>query len=199
MVTVQHSGRVAIRPRFESSRRRAWLAQISSFGLVGGIAFLVDFGIYNVLRASVLSDSPIWSKVVSVAVATMVAWIGNRHVTFRATRGRPALREAILFGLMNVVGLLIAAACLFVSHYVLGFTSQLADNISGNGIGLVLGTAFRFVAYRFLVFRPASASVSTPAPIPAPAPSDGLEPVRSGGAGASISHRNRLSPETVSP
>ncbi len=34
-------------------------------------------------------------------------------------------------------------------------TSQLADNISKNVVGLILGTAFRFVMYRFLVFSPA--------------------------------------------
>lgn len=148
------------------TRFRALAPLLTSFGLVGGIAFLVDFGVYNIVRATVLADSPIWSKVVSVAVATVVAWIGNRYLTFRATRGRTVFREALLFAAMNVVGLLIAAACLYVSHYLLGFTSQLADNIAGNGIGLVLGTAFRFVAYRYIVFRstPSTADDAFPRP-----------------------------------
>ena len=34
----------------------------------------------------------------------------------------------------------------------LGFTSLLADNISANVVGLVLGTAFRFLMYRYWVF-----------------------------------------------
>jgi putative flippase GtrA len=133
---------------------RARLTQIVNFGLVGGLAFVVDVGIYNLLRATVLDDKPIGAKVVSVAIATVVAWMGNRHLTFRAERSRPVLREGILFAVMNVIGLLIAAACLFVSHYLLGFTSQLADNIAGNGVGLVLGMVFRFAAYRYIVFRP---------------------------------------------
>ena len=58
----------------------------------------------------------------------------------------------------------IAVGCLAVSHYVLGFTSALADNISANGVGLVLGTAFRYVCYRYLVFaEPASAAPAAPA------------------------------------
>jgi len=126
--------------------------QLASFGAIGGIAFVVDVGIYNLLRSTVLDDSPIWAKVASVAVATVVAWIGNRYLTFRGERSAHALREGLLFAAMNVVGLLIAAACLAFSHYVLGYTSQLADNISGNVVGLVLGTAFRFAAYRFVVF-----------------------------------------------
>jgi putative flippase GtrA len=48
--------------------------------------------------------------------------------------------------------MLVAVACLAVSHYVLGFTSPLADNVAANGVGLVLGTAFRYVAYRRWVF-----------------------------------------------
>lgn len=149
-----NSPRTGVIPSTRSTDLRSRLVQLAHFGLVGGLAFVVDLGIYNLLRATVLDDKPIGAKVISVAVATIVAWIGNRHLTFRKERGRPVLREGVLFAVMNVIGLAIAAACLFVSHYLLGFTSQLADNIAGNGIGLVLGTSFRFLAYRFLVFRP---------------------------------------------
>lgn len=150
------SGHVA---RVPSLFSRDWLAthptllKLVNFGLIGGFAFVVDVGVYNLLRATVLDDKPIGAKVVSVAVATLVAWVGNRQLTFRRERSRPAFREAFLFAVMNVIGLGIAAACLFVSHYLLGFTSQLADNIAGNGVGLVLGTIFRFLAYRYVVFR----------------------------------------------
>lgn len=142
-----------------TARALAFLRQLASFGAVGGLAFVVDLGVYNLLRATVLDDKPIAAKIVSVAVATVVAWLGNRLVTFRSERTtsrRETLREGLLFAAMNIVGLGIAAACLFVSHYVLGFTSTLADNVAGNGIGLVLGTAFRFAAYRAVVFRSGS-------------------------------------------
>jgi hypothetical protein len=43
-------------------------------------------------------------------------------------------------------------ACLSFSHDLLGFTSPLADNISGNFFGIGLGTLFRFWAYRRFVF-----------------------------------------------
>jgi putative flippase GtrA len=39
-----------------------------------------------------------------------------------------------------------------ISHYLLDFTSTLADNIAANVIGLGLGTAFRFWSYRRWVF-----------------------------------------------
>jgi putative flippase GtrA len=58
----------------------------------------------------------------------------------------------VLFVALNGVGMLIAVGCLAVSHYLMGYTGALADNISANGVGLVLGTAFRFWAYRRWVF-----------------------------------------------
>ncbi|WP_082383125.1 GtrA family protein [Frigoribacterium sp. RIT-PI-h] len=148
-----------------SLRLVARVKELATFGAVGGIAFVVDVGVYNLLRATLLDDKPIGAKVVSVIVATAVAWLGNRYLTFREGRTQAVVREAVTFGLVNVGGLLIASACLFVSHYLLGFTSQLADNVAANGVGLVLGTAFRYVAYRHLVFRGSSA-VTPPADTP---------------------------------
>ncbi|MDN3494782.1 GtrA family protein [Planococcus sp. APC 4015] len=131
------------------------LPEIATFGAVGLIAFVVDVGGYNLLRATIMPDQVVWAKVVSASIATLVAWVGHRMLTFRGRRGRTAPREFVLFLLANGGGLAIAAACLFISHYVLGFTSTLADNIAGNVVGLALGTLFRYVAYRVFVFRPA--------------------------------------------
>jgi putative flippase GtrA len=130
--------------------------QLVSFGTIGAFCFLVDLGVYNLLRLTVLDDEPIAAKVGSAVVSTAVAWVLNRFITFRAERTsgrRETAREGALFAVTNLIGLGIAAACLFVSHYVLGHTSALADNVAGNGVGLVLGTAFRFAAYKTLVFR----------------------------------------------
>lgn len=162
----ENSPRSGVTTRVTSVMHRhlpAGVIRMITFGLVGGLAFVVDIGVYNLLRLTILDDKPIGAKVISVAVATLVAWIGNRQLTFRTERSRPAFREAFLFAIMNVIGLGIAALCLFVSHYVLGFTSPIADNIAGNGIGLVLGMVFRYLAYRYVVFRPATEADVVPA------------------------------------
>lgn len=134
----------------------ALIAQLAKFGVVGGIAFVVDVGLFNVLSyvgtAPPLAGQPLLAKVVSTGVATVVAWLGNRYWTFRHTRRPDRAREFVLYLIMCMIGLLIALCCLWVSHYVLGLTSPLADNISANVIGLVAGTTFRFWAYRRFVF-----------------------------------------------
>lgn len=126
--------------------------ELVKFGLVGAVAYLVDVGIFNLLRLGPLDDRPLTAKAISVAVATVVAWVGNRYWTFRRRRRASARRELVLFFAMNGAGMGIALLCLAVSHYVLGFTGPLADNIAANVVGLVLGTTFRFYAYRTWVF-----------------------------------------------
>jgi len=124
--------------------------ELMKFGVVGSVAFLVDLTVFNlVLHAT---GKPLTSKVVSVVLATTVAYAGNRSWTFRRRSRSGVRREYVLFFLLNGVGLAIALTCLALSHYVLGFTSRLADNIAANVVGLALGTAFRFWSYRRFVF-----------------------------------------------
>ncbi len=132
--------------------------EVVKFGAVGAIAFVVDTGVFNLLLHTSLGEpfnldhKPLTAKTVSVLVATVVAWVGNRYWTFRHRRRASYRREFVLFGVMNAAGLAISLACLAFSRYVLKMDSPLADNISGNVIGLGLGTLFRFWAYRTFVF-----------------------------------------------
>ena len=129
--------------------------EVAKFGAVGLIALVVDVGLFNLLCygiASPVQGKVLTAKIISVCVATTVAYFGNRYWTFRH-RGRTSFhREYLLFFVLNGVGLAISVGCLWFSHYALGFTSALADNISANVIGLGLGTLFRFWSYRRWVF-----------------------------------------------
>jgi putative flippase GtrA len=126
--------------------------EVVKFGIVGGLAFVVDFGLFNVLRHGVLEQKPLTAKVISVVVATLVAYLGNRHWAFRHRGSQGARRETTIFFALNGAALLLALGCLGFSHYVLGLQSALADNLSGNVLGMALGTAFRFWSYRKFVF-----------------------------------------------
>jgi putative flippase GtrA len=150
------------------SRLHRLLDELAKFGVVGAVAFVVDVAVFNLLRfdgevwTGILAEKPVTAKVVSVAVATTVAYFGNRHWTWRdRSRGRMS-REVPAFFLLNAVGMAIAVLCLAVSHYVLGFTSALADNVAANGVGLALGTAFRFWSYRTYVFVRAESAETEP-------------------------------------
>ncbi|GAA2516415.1 GtrA family protein [Rarobacter incanus] len=143
--------KVAIR----NHRAFAWFLELARFGTVGLLAYVVDVGVFNLLRfgpGDLLEAKPLTAKVISAAIATLVAWTGNRYWTFAGKRTKNSLRELAGFAIVNVGGMAIAVATLWVSHYVFGFTSALADNVAANVVGLVLGTIFRYIAYRTWVF-----------------------------------------------
>jgi len=130
--------------------------ELSKFGVIGLVAYVIDLTVFNLLRFAgsegPLYDKPLTAKVFSVLVATTFAYFGNRHWTFKDRTRSSFRREYTLFFVFNAVGMVIALSCLGISHYVLGFESALADNISANVIGLVLGTIFRFWGYHNWVF-----------------------------------------------
>ena len=128
------------------------------FGIVGLAGYAVDLGIFNALRLGLAGHNhylqdPIGATIISVGVATLVTWFGNRYWTFRNRRRSNIPLELFEFAMVSILGLLISLACVWFSHYVLGFQSLFADNIAKNVIGLALSTGFRFVLYHYWVYR----------------------------------------------
>jgi putative flippase GtrA len=139
--------------RFEGLVREA-----GKFGTIGLITFVIDTAVFNLLWGPL---NTLVAGAISMTVAATCAFIGNRFWTWRDRARTDLRREYGLYFLFNLVGLLIALTCLGVSHYLLGFTSQLSDNIAKNGVGLVLGTLFRFWSYRQIVFRKSPADTAS--------------------------------------
>ena len=138
---------------------RKLLSQFLRFGVVGLGGLVIDVAVFNLLRITILSpdvlhEGPVIAKIISTTLAIGANWVGNRRWTF-ATAGRTgAAREGVEFSIVSVAGMAIGVLCLWVSHYVLGYTSLLADNIATNVVGLALGAFFRFALYRWWVFNP---------------------------------------------
>lgn len=134
------------------------IGELTRFGTVGVIAYVIDVALFNLLLVTSVGDSlgtashPIAAKAISVAIAVVVSWLGNRYWTYRAQRGRTKRGELALFLLANLAGMAVSLGCLVISHYILQLTSPLADNISANVVGLALGTALRWWLYRTYVF-----------------------------------------------
>lgn len=144
----------AFRAFHEKLFRYAW-----RFAIVGVICYLIDVAIFNVLRTTVFEPSlvpsgPVIATVISTVISTIAAWFGNRYWAFRDHRRKNFWLELSEAALAGAIGLGITLLCLWISHYLLGYRSLLADNISKNVVGLILATSFRFLAYRFIVFSP---------------------------------------------
>ena len=139
--------------------------ELAKFGIIGAVGFVIDFGGFNLLFYGPLAGHLTTSKIISGVAATLVAWIGNRMWTFRHRRNRPAHHEALLFFVVNGVGLVISTLWLNFTHDHLNLTSRGQVNLN-TIIGIGLATIFRFWAYRQVVFageHPGDPEPETPA------------------------------------
>ena len=125
-----------------------------TFLAVGGAGYVVDVACFNLLRSTAWLGSvdPSVARTLAVVAAMVVTYLGNRTLTWRGRPDRDRRRELSLFVVANVIGFGFSVVCLVVSHDLLGLTSRWADNVSANVVGLALGTAFRYVSYKYVVF-----------------------------------------------
>jgi putative flippase GtrA len=148
-------------PAAPARRERGLRREAAGFMLAGVFGLVVDIGGYNALvhlgDHGLLADQPLVAKTISLVAGTTVAYVGNRFWTYGHRPRTGFAREYSLYMVFSTVALGIALACLAFSRYVLGLASPVADNIAANGIGLVLGSLFRFLTYRRYVFPEAPA------------------------------------------
>ncbi|MDO4919384.1 GtrA family protein, partial [Kocuria sp.] len=130
-----------------------FVKELAKFGVVGAAAFAINASLVLLLmHTRYFADSHIKAKVVATIVAIIFSWLANRLWTFRDKRQDDKKKELVQFLVANGIGMAIELGCLGVSYYVLGLTSATASFISGTVIGTILGTVFRYFAYRFWVF-----------------------------------------------
>ena len=99
------------------------------------------------------------SELVSGQAAAGDGAAGRRQQVAGSSGG--AGREFVTFVLVNLAGLGVELIPLWISHYLMGFTSVWADNLAGSIIGTGLGTIFRYFAYRQVVFTGTGAKTGT--------------------------------------
>jgi putative flippase GtrA len=145
---------VAPEPAVLVSAARARTYEILRFLSVGGLAFVVDLGLFNLLRfgpGHLLEHKPVTAKIISLVAATLVSWVGNRHWTFSRQRTDRQARELMVFGTINIICAGIPVLTLALSHYALQLTNAFADNVA-TVIGIGIGTVLRYVGYKRWVF-----------------------------------------------
>jgi putative flippase GtrA len=139
-------------------RFKALGREVTAFGVVGALAFVVDNGGYTLLvfgptgtGHGPLHGSPVLGSVLATTIATVFSWVGNRYWTYRHQRRERISHELVLFVAVNAVGLIITAGMVLVSRDVFGLHSVFSDN-AARIVGWVIATLFRFFSYRRVVF-----------------------------------------------
>jgi putative flippase GtrA len=134
--------------------------ELLKFAIVGGSTFLVDNGVWYLLKLTVLEPKPTTAKIIAIIVATIASYILNREWSFRTRGGRERTHEAVLFFVISGIALVINVIPLYASRYALHLETphvsrlvqELADFASGSVIGMLLAMFFRFWALKKWVF-----------------------------------------------
>jgi putative flippase GtrA len=124
---------------------------VGRFAATGVVAFLVDVAVFNLVLLG-LGGGPVTAKVVSSVAAITTAFIGSRYYTWADRPRRDPLRQYVLFFVLSIAAAGIQVLVIVIANE-LGFTGPVADNVSGNVVGMGLATLFRFFTFRRLVFR----------------------------------------------
>ncbi len=133
--------------------------ELIKFGLVGGTTFVFDLAIFYLLTFTVLESKPVVARVISGTFATILSYVLNREWAFKNRGGRERHHEAMLFFVISGVGVILAAAPLWVANNVFDLRTNLTvtelvviDFVLGFLIGNLLQMAFRFWALRKFAF-----------------------------------------------
>lgn len=151
------------------ARVRQLFPEMLKFGVVGGIGSVFDLGGAALLHGKYHVE-PLAAKGISTGVAMVITYLGSRFWTFKDRENQELKREAMLFIVLNLIGLLVAEAVVGFITYVMGLHGQLAYNFA-SFLGTGLGTIFRYFTYRKWVFLApdggaAAAASSSPPPFP---------------------------------
>ena len=126
-------------------RFRHLIHEFAKFGVIGGVGFLVTFGVFNLLIHD--NAQSFTANAVATMVAAAVTFVGNRYWTFRHRERTGMGRETVMFIVLNLVGILIQQACIELAKEAFGSHDKFTLN-AGFLVGVALATLFRFWSYR---------------------------------------------------
>ncbi len=136
--------------------------EIAKFGTIGIVNVVVNLAVANVLVHTVFKGGEVKANTVAVIVSATSAYLMNRHWTYRDRPKSTLRREYSLFFFFNLIGLVIQDGTVAITKYWLHQSGPLAFNIA-TGVGIGLGTLFRFWSYRTHVFKIDTDQVDEPA------------------------------------
>lgn len=138
---------------------RTLLKELSAFGVVGAVCFVLDLALFQLLYAHV-GVGAVTSKLISTVISMTVAYLGHRYWSFSHRARTGVRREYLLFVVINGVTLLLGLAIVAFVRYPLGQESALVLQIA-NVLSTVLGTLIRYLSYRRWVFPAHDRAVGT--------------------------------------
>lgn len=128
--------------------------ELSKFLTIGLLCYVINVGLFNLLLLLPgFKDKPLTSNIISSLISILVSYLGNNSYTFSKRNKRVNKKDALTFLVINLVAMLFSVVSLGVSRYILDLHSVYSDNIAANIIGIGLGTIFRYLCYKNIIYK----------------------------------------------
>ncbi|MBO4352811.1 MAG: GtrA family protein [Eggerthellaceae bacterium] len=96
------------------------IAQFMKFGVVGFIAFLIDYGLLA-FCTEILHINYLISATIGFTVSVVFNYLASMRYVFAHKEDMSRRREFIIFVILSVIGLIINNACLWAGVELLGW------------------------------------------------------------------------------
>jgi len=148
------------------SKKISVLWQIGKFGVIGVLNTLVDWGILTILLLMFKNSTEVFLigitfyslyKSISFIIANINSYYWNKYWTFTSGIVKKTKAEYFQFFAVSIVGFGInvgIASYVFKSIQPIGGLNIDQWGIIGAAIGSILGLAWNFIGYKFIVFAP---------------------------------------------
>lgn len=94
------------------------IAQLVKFGLVGGIAFLIDYGVMNLLIAGFHVNATL-AATISFLVSLIFNYVASMHFVFTRRDDMAKWMEMVIFFVSSAIGLLINDLIIWIATSVI--------------------------------------------------------------------------------
>lgn len=105
------------------------VAQIMKFGVVGVIAFFIDFGVM-VFLTEVFGMNPVASATISFTVSVVFNYLASMRYVFQHREGMSRTREFVIFVVLSVIGLAINDALMWAGTELATFDYRLVKIVA---------------------------------------------------------------------
>lgn len=95
------------------------LAQFMKFGVVGVIAFVIDYGLLALLT-ELFGINYLVSATISFTASVVFNYVASMRYVFTHKEGMSRRREFVIFVVLSVIGLLINNGCMWAGVELLG-------------------------------------------------------------------------------
>jgi putative flippase GtrA len=145
------------------------IAQLLKFGVVGGISFVIDYGLMNLLIAGFHMNATL-SATISFIVSLIFNYLASMHFVFTRRDDMAKWMEMLIFFVSSAIGLLINDVIIWIATGVMlpsgtiysqHSTYLLYANIA-KLVATVIVSVWNFVIRKWLLDAPAEGKQASP-------------------------------------